>query len=51
MSDSDKENDQHLNMLNDEIKHHKKMKRKEYNHKYYREKKSVIKINLFHLKT
>jgi hypothetical protein len=39
MSDSDKENDQHLNMLNDEIKHHKKMKRKEYNHKYYREKK------------
>jgi len=25
--------------LNDEIRHHKKMKRKEYNHKYYREKK------------
>jgi hypothetical protein len=39
MSDSDKENDQHLNKLNDEIRHHKKMKRKEYNHKYYREKK------------
>jgi hypothetical protein len=39
MSDSDKGNDQHLNKLNDEIKHHKKTNRKEYNHKYYREKK------------
>ena len=30
MSDSDKENDQHLHKLNDEIRHHKTMKWKKY---------------------